>query len=120
MCNDLGQKRLALFQPPLHMLRLEYQQIHGEVRRDLAADLECLIKFVPGRHDHQDVHVAVGVRRPVSIGAEENDLVGLEAIGDLSSEPANHAHRNLRAAIIAGRRRLRRGAAFAVHTVILP
>jgi hypothetical protein len=26
-------------------------------------DLECLIELVPAGHDHQDVHIAIGVRR---------------------------------------------------------
>jgi hypothetical protein len=43
------------------------------------------------------------MRRAVSTGAEEDDLVGLEALGDLPGEAANDSARYLGAAIPAAR-----------------
>ncbi len=59
------------------------------------ADLDGLIDGIPARHDDEDVHVAVGVGRAVGAGAEENDLVGAEALGDLAGEPSNDSHRHV-------------------------
>ena len=71
-----------LFQPPLHISRLENDQIHRELCGHLAADLERLIELVARRHDDQDIHVAVGVRRAVGERAEEDDPVRPEALRD--------------------------------------
>jgi hypothetical protein len=71
--------------------------------------------------NHQDIHVAVGVRCPVSMRAEQDDLFGLEPLGDSTSEPANFGHGNVRSAKVARRSRHNRGrSAFATHAVILP
>jgi hypothetical protein len=102
------------------MLRLENEQIHWELRRHFASNLERLIKFVPGRHDNEKVHIAVGVWCAVRIGTEQDDFIGVESLGDLAREPANHVHGNVRSAIPAGWRGIRHVVAFIGHRVIVP
>ena len=62
---------------------------------------ERCIDLVPARHNDQDIHVAVFVGRAVSVGAEEDDLVRLEALGDIAGEFPNDAQRHIWARVIA-------------------
>ena len=40
-------------------------------------------------HDHQDVHIAVLMRRAVGVRAEKYNFVRLKAVRDLAREPAD-------------------------------
>ena len=112
-------EQVAIFEPPIDAFWRADQEIHWEGCWNFAPYLECLIQFVPGRHDDEDVHVAVGVRRTVGIGAKEDDFLGLETLGNLARESANQAHGNVGPAIPPGNRGLRRCAAFDGHEIIL-
>src|SRR5437588_262335 len=101
LCHDLGQERLALFQTPLYISRLQNNQVHRELCGDFATDLERLVKLVPCRHDDKEVHIAVGVRRSVSMRTEQNNAVGLEALRDTARVTAYDAHGNIASAIPA-------------------
>ena len=92
-------ERLALFEPPCQVLRSADDQVHRERSRHLPANLHGLVVLVPSRHDDEDVHVAVGVRCAVGVGAEQDDLVGLESLGNLAREPPYRGHRDIPAAI---------------------
>jgi len=81
-------------------------------------NLERLVELVAGRHDDEDVHVAVFMRRAVSIGAEQDDLVGPEALGHLAREAADHVHRDIRPEIPARRFRGAFACAFGGHVCI--
>jgi hypothetical protein len=48
--------------------------------------------LIVSRHYDEQVNVAVRVRRSVGVGAKENDLVGREALRNLSSITADYAH----------------------------
>ena len=91
-------ERISLTQPPRQVVRRADDKIKRERRIEGVVDAARLIDLVAGRHDDEDVHVAVGVRRAISIGAEEDDLVGLESLGDLAGEAADDVHRNVRPA----------------------
>jgi hypothetical protein len=90
------------FQPPFHISRFENDQIHRETSGNITPDLERLIDLVACGHYDQDVDIAIGVGNPVGVGAEQNDLVRLEVLGDLACETADDAHGNIGAAIPAG------------------
>jgi len=64
-------------------------------------DLEGHIQLVPRLHYHQDVHIAVFVRRAVGMRAEQDDLLGLKSLGNLARETADHAHRDVSATVPA-------------------
>ena len=113
-------KRIPLRQPPFHLPRCADKQIQRKRRRDLPAYPHGLAVLVPRRHDDQDVHIAVGVRRAVGVGAEQNDLVGVEALDDLAREAADQAHGDVGPTIPARGRSRRRGAAFGGHALIVP
>ena len=108
------------FQSPFHVGRLENDQVHGKTSRNLTANLKRLIDLISGRHDDQDVDVAVSVGRAVGIRAEQNDLFRPKALGDLAGEAADHAHGNIRTAIPAGKMILGKGWAFGLHHIIVP
>ena len=50
------------------------------------ADTYGLIDHIVGRHDDEQIDIALVVRRAVGIGAEEDDLLRMEALGDLARE----------------------------------
>src|SRR5207253_2443262 len=83
---------------------------------DGQTDFERLIELVSRGHDDEDIDIAVGVRCTVSVGAEQDDFVRPKALGDLSSEPADDAHRNFRAAVPAGSLLFRRGPVLFAHS----
>ena len=112
-------KEFPLVQAPFDFTWLSHDEIHREGRRYRHPDLECLVVLVPARHDDQDVHVAVGVRHAIGMGAEQDDLVRPNALGDLPSESADHSHGNIGPAVPAGRRSMQRFAALANHNLIL-
>ena len=104
----------------MQVLRGSHNQAQRKRGGDRPANANGLRVLMPGRHDDQNVHVAVRVRRPVRMRAEEDDLLRMEALGDLAREPANDAHRDIRSPKPAGRRRVEGCVAFVRHNVILP
>jgi hypothetical protein len=120
LAYDLNQKALALCQPPLQVSRLEDVQIQRELRRHLAPNLKRLIEFVPARHDDQDIHIAIGVRRAVGVGAEQDDLVRLKALRHLAGEAANHTCGDIGSVIPPRGQRVCRASVLVRHEGILP
>lgn len=112
-------KQVAFRETPFHTGWSADEEIHRKPRRHCAANFEPLIDLVPCGHDDQDIDVAVGVRRAVSVRAEQDDFVGLEALGNLAREAADHAHGNVGPAIPAGGSSIGIGLAFALHPIIL-
>jgi hypothetical protein len=47
------------------------------------------INFIPGRHDDQHIDVTKAVRFAVSVGAKQDDALGLKALGKLIREATN-------------------------------
>jgi uncharacterized protein (DUF433 family) len=89
---------------------LDLADVHAVIAyylRHLPPNLDRLIVLIASRHDHQDVNVAVGVRRAVRMRSEQNDLVGMEFLRDLTSESPDDGKRNVRATIVARRCRYR-------------
>src|SRR5262249_33743357 len=78
------------------------------------------VELVARRHDDEEVHVAVLTGRPVGIGPEQDDLVGVELLGDGARVPADHAHRNIGAAIVALCGERKRRMSGGCHAAILP
>jgi hypothetical protein len=97
-------EEFPLCESPLDFTWLSHEEIHREGRRRRHPDFERLVVLVAARHDDEDVHVAVRVRHPVGIGAEQDDLVRVETLSDLARKPADHTHGNIGAAIPAVRR----------------
>ena len=94
-------KRLALFQSPGEILWGSNEQIHCEGPRNFEANSHRLIVLIPARHHDEDIDIAVGVRRAVGVGAEQNDFVRLVSLGDFAGELANRAHGHVGATVIA-------------------
>src|SRR5262249_17991075 len=118
--HDLPHKPFALVEPLLPSFRRTDKEVQGKWRIASQLDPNGLIKLVAGGHDHEDIHVAVGVRPAVGLRAEEDDLVGPELLGHLTGEAADDAHGDARAAVPAGRLLLRRRGALLRHDNILP
>jgi hypothetical protein len=117
--HDFCVKGLALFEPPLQVVGLADDDVEWKRRIDGEADSDRLVELVSARHDHQDIHIAVLVWRAVGIGPEQDDLVGLKALGDLASELPDQPHWDIGPTIPSGHRRLRGCVAFGDHEVIL-
>src|SRR5437899_2033206 len=81
--HDLLQKPVAFFQSPLQVLRCTDNDVKRGRRIDCVPNADGLVDFVASRHHHQEIDVTVGVRPPVSVGAEEDDPIWPEAFGDL-------------------------------------
>jgi hypothetical protein len=92
-------KEFALLQSPLDFTWLTDEEIHWEGSGRCHTNLEGLVVLIPAGHDHQDIYVAVGVRRAVSVGAEQNDLVRMEVLGQLTGPPTDNPHGNIATAI---------------------
>src|SRR5262249_30738245 len=77
-----------------------------------------LIDLIPRRHYHQDIYVAIFVRRAVGVGAEQDDLLRMEVIGHLAGVAANDTHGYVCPAIPARRSAFSRFARFGSHAKI--
>jgi hypothetical protein len=66
--------------------RFRGEQVEGEVVVHRQADARRLVEFIPGQHDDQDVPIAIAVRLTVGMGAEQDDLLGPEALRHLARE----------------------------------
>ena len=55
--------------------------------------------LVSSRHDHQNVDIAVLVRRAIGMGTEQDDLVRAKLLGNLAREGTDQAERNVRTEI---------------------
>jgi hypothetical protein len=54
-----------------------------------AGDFACFTGFIPGWHNDQQIHVAVSMWLSIGVRSEQDNLVGLEFIGDLSGQSLN-------------------------------
>jgi hypothetical protein len=61
--------------------------------------------LVGSRHDDEKIDVAVGVRSAVGERTEQDDLVGMELLGDRTGVPPNDAQGNVRGGIMPLRRK---------------
>ena len=112
----------TLVQPPLQIFWGANQEVHRKRHLNLPPNLDRLIMLVPRGHDHQNIHVAVGMSCAISMRAEQDSIFsGWNRSATLTSEPANLGHGNIRSAIVSRRRRSSRGRSpFATHATILP
>ena len=132
--GDLAEEPIVLFQTTFDLLRRANNDGVRKQPFERSGDSDSLINHVVGRHDHQQVDVAFGVRLAVGVGAEEDDLFRMETFGNLSREAADRRKRDVRRRVavrldIPGRSRSFGGHGFMVsevdfvragHTVILP
>jgi hypothetical protein len=117
--RDLSQERFAFGETPLHAVRCSDDDVQRKRRIAFELDFYCLIELISRRHDHEDVDVTVGVRSAISMRAEQDDLVGLKAFGDLTGKSTNQAHGNVRSAVPAGQASFRfLVAAIGTHWII--
>ena len=101
--HDLGVERFAFLKPPAQVFWGPDDQIHGKGRRQLPRYFYSLIQLIACRHDDQQVHIAIGVRCSIRLGAEQDDLVRLKALGDLAGIAADDTHGNVGTPIDAPR-----------------
>jgi hypothetical protein len=78
-----------------------------------------LVDLVTGRHDDENIHIAIGVRDAIGMGAEQDDLVGMKLFRHLPGKTANDAQGHVSPAIPARRRRCPRGALGSSHKGIV-
>lgn len=93
--HDMGMEQIAIFQSPLDILRSSYDQVHRKGSFNSHANLKRLIRRIPTRHDHQNVHIAIGVRLAIGVGAEQDDLFGSEPLGHLVGKLPDDAQGNV-------------------------
>jgi hypothetical protein len=99
--HNFGVERFTLGEAPAEVVRRAHDQLQWKRRLDCVVNPERCIDLIPARHNDQDIHVAVFVGHAVSVGAEEDDLVGLEALGDIAGEPPNDAQGHIWARVMA-------------------
>jgi hypothetical protein len=86
---------------------------------DGQTDFICLIELIATSHHDEDIDIAIGVRLAVGVRAEEDDLFGVEKLGDFACEAMDGRLRHLRAAVPAVGLWLRSVTSFGGHICIL-
>jgi hypothetical protein len=86
-------------QSPLHLLWRPDDEVQGKRRVQGKLDSRCHAELAAGRHDDEDVHIAVVVRGAIGVRAEEDDLLGMELLRHVAREAADDPHRDVLAAI---------------------
>jgi len=89
LLSDACNSKHRIF-PPTH--DFENYSLFAPLVLARQSDLERLVERAPfARHDEEQVHVGIGGGLAVGVGAEEDDLLGLEPPGNLVAEPFNVA-----------------------------
>jgi hypothetical protein len=88
-------------QPPLHLVRRPHDKVQRKRRVNGQLDARRHSELAARRQDDEDVHVAVVVRSAISVGAEKDDLLGMERRRHVAREAADYPHRDVLAAIPA-------------------
>src|SRR5579884_368749 len=120
LTDDFAHEPVLFPQPTLDMLGCHDNQVEGERPLEGQIDPHRLADLVPGRHDDEQVHVALGVGRAVGVGAEQDDLVRAEALGDLPREAPDRRQRDVRRRVAVRLHVRGRGSGFLRHGPILP
>ena len=86
-------------------------------------DADGLIDGIARRHDDQEIDITLRVRPAVGVGAEQDDLVGVEPFGNLANKAPDRRQRDVGRAVAVrldvgprGRSLLDHGAVAAVPT----
>jgi hypothetical protein len=85
-----------------------------------AGNPDCLFDHVSGRHDHQEVDIALGVRPAIGVGAEEDDLLRMEPLGNPPGEAADRRKRDVRRRIAVWLHVPDRSGSFPGHDPVVP
>jgi hypothetical protein len=93
--HDLLQEGVALGQPAAQPSGRSHNQVEGENGIECQGHACRLVKFIPGLHHDQEVHIAVRVRCAMGVRAEQNDLIWVVALDYLPREAANSRHRDV-------------------------
>src|SRR5262249_21317456 len=79
-----------------NLLRRADDQVLRESPLEGKADPDGLVRDAVRRHDDQQIDVTFGVRRPVGVGTEENDLLRMKALRNLTRKPPDRRQRDVR------------------------
>lgn len=82
-------------EPRGEILRRANDEIQRKRRVQCVVDAARLIDLVPRWHDHHDIHIAVGMRPPVRVRPEQDDLLRIEPLRDLTREAPNECQRHI-------------------------
>src|SRR5262249_1927316 len=94
--DHLAQEPVIIFQTPLDLFRGADVEVEREYPVERRADPDGLSDHVVRRHDDHQVNIALVVRRAISVGAEKDDLLWAEALGDLPREAPDRRQRDVR------------------------
>lgn len=72
--------------------------VERKIRQKRRVYFERLIEFIPCLHNHENINVAVIVRRAISMGAKEDDFFRMKGCCQFPSELSNHKYGHLRTA----------------------
>lgn len=117
--DHFAQEPIPFLQAALDLVRGPHDQVEREGPLQRQTDANGLTDYVAGRHDDEQIHVALGVRRAIGIRAEKDDLLRLKPLGDLERKTTYGRQGNVRRGVAitldGGSRWSLRG-----HTSILP
>jgi hypothetical protein len=82
LLDDFSQEPIVFAQATLDLLGRPNDQIERKGPLECSINPDGLVDHVVGWHDDQQIDVALDVRRAVSVGAEQEDLLRPEALGD--------------------------------------
>src|SRR5580765_6623826 len=86
----------------------------------LTSNPNRLIQLIRRVHDNQDVYITILMRFTIGKGTKENNLIGIELLGNLSGEPADNRHRGTSGGKPPGRWQSGNTLAGCAHAAIIP
>lgn len=75
---------------PLQLVGRTNKDIEREGGQECRMDLMRLVELVFGRHDDEDIHIAVSVRRSVRVRSKQDDFLRMKSLSNLAGEPLDN------------------------------
>jgi hypothetical protein len=81
-----SKKPVPFFHPPTKILWRPHKNVQRKGTVNSAGYSARFADLIPGRHNDEQIHIAVLVWFPVGIRSEQDDFVGLEFIRDFPGQ----------------------------------
>lgn len=93
--HNLRVKRFPFLKPPAKVSGSSHDEVHRKRSGKPPANPHGLIVLVACVHHHEQIDVAVGGWRSVGVRAKQDDLIGIELLGDFSRVAADRVQSHI-------------------------